>query len=324
VSNTARGLGPLLGYAILSAAVDVYAGNTLQSISPIGLAAVSFTFAAVFFLGLDAARNGLAAVLRPLRTHTLDVVAINVMTAGTWLTLLYALRHLEPAVVNVIAFSIGPALTVLLGPLLRRGNPVLRAERLVSAGILVVIAALMWSSAAGLSGVRGLPAGEAVTGLVLSVLCGLFCTGNVIYSKRLSDRGLTPLNSLTLRYFVVIAVCWALTGASGGGGLGHAVLPGLVIAVIGIALPMYLGQVGIKYVEPVTASLIDALSPVAAVLLQLPDGRLHPSPHTIAGILAVTALVGVGVLARDRAERRQSRRADERPPPVPILQGDPA
>jgi drug/metabolite transporter (DMT)-like permease len=306
VTNTARGLPLLFGYALLSAVVDVYAGNRLQQVNPISTAAVAFSLAAAGLLGIDIARRGAAAALRPLRTHRRDIIAINVVTAVTWLTLLYALKYLEPAIVSVVALALGPALTILLGPLLRRRTSVLAAEVAVSAAILVLIAVLMWGSAAGLSGLRDMDAGRAALGLGLAAVCGLACTGNIIFSKRLSDAGLRPLPALALRYFLTIIVCWGLTTTIDQPGIGAAFLPGVVIAVLGVALPHYLCQVGIKHVEPITASLVDTLSPVCAFLLQLLDGRLHPSGLSLAGILGITALVGFGVLARSRNEAQLS------------------
>jgi drug/metabolite transporter (DMT)-like permease len=315
MSNTLRGLIPLLGYAAFIAATDVYTGNRLQSLSPVTVAAVSFTLAAVWFLGLDAGRRGLVSALRPLRTHRHDIVAINVTTAGAWLTLLFALKYLEPAVLNVIAFAIGPALTALLGPMLRRGSLVLVTERVVAIAILALIGLLSWGSVGGLSGVGKVGMGHAVLGLALGVACGLACTGNVIYSKRLIDGGLTPLSSSAVRYFLMIAMSWALVAASGTRGIGASILPGAVIALIGLGLPTYLGQVGIKHVEPITAALLDTLSPVCAFLLQLLDGRLHPSGVTLAGIAGITVCVGFGVLARRRYETRPG---PSRAVPMPI------
>jgi drug/metabolite transporter (DMT)-like permease len=303
-SNTARGLPPLLGYALLTAVIDVYAGNRLQQLSPITVAAVAFSLAAAGLLGIDIARRGLRGAMRPVRTHRRDIIAINVITAVTWLTLLYALKYLEPAIVSVVALALGPALTALLSPLLRRRSSVLAAEVAVSIAILALIAVLMWGSATGLSGLRDLDGRRAAVGLGLAVVCGLACTGNVIYSKRLSDAGLTPLSALAMRYFLTIAVCWGLTATIDSPRIGTALLPGAVIAVLGVALPHYLCQVGIKHVEPITASLLDTLSPVCAFLLQLLDGRLRPSGLTLAGILGITALVGLGVLARSREESR--------------------
>jgi drug/metabolite transporter (DMT)-like permease len=322
MSNTARGLWPLLGYAALTAAVDVYAGNRLQSLSPISVAAISFSLAAVFFLALEVAGRGVAAVRKLLWTQRHDVTAINVTTAATWLTLLYALKYLEPAIVNVVALAIGPALTMLLSPLLRRGSSVLRIERVISVGVLIVIGVLMWWSAVGLTGIR-VDGDQAALGLVLTLLCGLACTGNVIYSKRLSDGGMTPQSSLAVRYFLMIAICWSLVAMSDGPRWGVSFVPGAVIAVIGVALPMYLGQVGIKHVEPITASLLETLSPVCAFLLQLLDGRLRPSGYSLAGILAITALVAVGVVARSRHERALTSPSQEQPPvrAAPTLSG---
>ncbi|MGX7828005.1 EamA family transporter [Actinokineospora sp. 24-640] len=305
---------PLLGYAVLIAGTDVYAGHQLQSLNPITVGAISFTLAGVWFLGLDSVKHGLRTALRPMRTHRGDVIAINIMTAGAWLTLLYALKMLEPAVVNVVAFAIGPVLTVLLGPLLRKGSTVLRAEVLVAVGVVAALALLSWGSVSGNSGVGDIDTGQAVLGLALGFACGVACVGSVIYSKRLSDHGLTPLSSLSVRFFLMIVVSWALVATSDEPGIGPAFLPAALIAVIGVALPSYLGQLGIKYVEPITASLVDTLSPVFAFLLQLLDGRLTPSALTLACILAITVLVGIGVVARSRHETRTA----ALPPPLPI------
>lgn len=313
MSNTARGVAPLLGYAVLAAATDVYAGNKLQALSPTTVAAVAFTLAAAYFLGTDMARKGVTGALRPLRTHRHDVVALNLVTAVTWLTLLYALKYIEPAIVNVVAFAIGPALTVLIGPVLRRGSTVLRAEVWVAVGILALIGVLMWGSATGLSALRELEPGHAVVGLGMSVVCGLGCTANVIYSKRLSDGGLSPLSTLAMRYLAMVAVSWVFVAFSDEPRIMASVVPGAVIALVGVGLPNYLNQVGIKHVEPITASLFDTLSPVCAFLLQLFDGRLQPSGLTLAGVIGITVLVGVGVVARHRHETR--------PVPVPVPVG---
>jgi drug/metabolite transporter (DMT)-like permease len=200
-------------------------------------------------------------------------------------------------------------LTVLLSPLLRRRGAVLGTEIGVSIVIFALIGVLMWGSATGLSGVRGLGPGRAALGLTLAVVCGLGCAGNVIYSKRLSDDGLTPLSALAMRYYLTIGVCWALVAISDNPRVGAALLPAAVVAVLGVALPNYLGQVGIKHVEPITASLLDTLSPVCAFCLQLLDGRLRPSGLTLAGILGITIMVGLGMFARSRHEVRLRARA---------------
>ncbi|MEU0839060.1 DMT family transporter [Streptomyces sp. NPDC005962] len=310
-----QGVAPLVAFAALTALVDVYAGNRLQSLSPLSMAAVSFTLTAAFFVGLDVVRQGAAATFRPLTRQTADVIAINISTAVTWLSMLYALKYLEPAVVNVVGLAIGPVFTVLLNPYLRKESSVLRSETAVSVGITAVIAILVWGSVTGRTGVGSVGAADAFLGIGLTLLTGIGSTGNVIYSKRLSEAGLVPQSVLSVRFFLTIGVTWAMTAISDNPRLGEVFLPAAIVAVIGVGLPLYLLQVGIRHTEPITASLLCTLSPLFAFLLQLPDKRLDVSVLTLVSIIAITAFVGVGTLTRGRHDRRvrQTAAADAAP-----------
>ncbi|MFC7615603.1 EamA family transporter [Actinokineospora soli] len=185
-------------------------------------------------------------------------------------------------------------------------------------GVVVALTLLSWGSVSGNSGMGAIGTGQAALGLGLGFLCGLACVGAVVYSKRLSDSGMTPLSSLAVRFFLMVALSWTLVGASPDPRVGEAFWPAVVIAVIGVGLPSFLGQVGIKHVEPITASLMDTLSPVFAFLLQLLDGRLTPSPLTLGCILVITALVAVGVVARSRHETRTAPEPATLPAAVPV------
>jgi drug/metabolite transporter (DMT)-like permease len=293
---------PLVGFAALSAAVDVYAGNRLQAVDPGSLAALSFTVTAVLFAGTELVRRGRAA-LSPLRTHPYDVAALNVTTALTWLSLLYALKWLEPALVNVVSIAMGPACTILLAPRLRRGSVSLPAEIVASLAIFVVLGVLLGSSFAGLSSLGDIGTGRAAAGAAATLICGLGSAANVIYSKRLSDGGLTPRSVLAVRFFAILVISWTLVARESRPNLLSALPPALVVTVIGVAGPMYLLQLGVRHTEPITVNLLVSLAPVMAFVLQLGDPRLRPSPVSLACILAVTALVTAGVLARHRQDR---------------------
>ncbi len=299
-SLVVRGLAPLAGFTFLTAALDVYAGNQLQSHNPISVAAISFTLAAVFFLGGDMLRRGVRASLSPLRTDRGDVVAINVTTAVTWLSMLVALKYLEPAVVTAVGLAIGPLFTVLLNRLLRPGSSVLPAESLVSVGIFILIGLMAWGSVTGHSGVGHLGVGQAVAGIALTLLTGVGSVANVVYSKRLSEAGHSPQSVLAVRFFLMVAATWALVAFIDEPGLAGAFVPSALIAVVGVALPLFLLQVGIKHTEPITASILMTLAPLCAFLLQLPDSRLRPAPLTLAAILGITVLVAIGIVARNR------------------------
>ena len=306
-SRISRGVIPLVAFAAISAALDVYAGNRFQTVDPLTVTAISFTLAAAFFLTGEVLRTGAATALRPLRTQRYDVIAINVTTAASWLGLFYALKYLEPAVVNVVSLAVGPVFTVVFGPLLRRGSSVLTTEVVASVGIIGLIGVLTWGSITGRSGVGELSTQDAVLGVGLTLVCGLGTAANVIYSKRLSDAGLTPRSVLALRFFLLIALAWAGLATVDEPGLAVAFVPSVAIAAVGVALPLYLIQVGIRHTEPITVSLLFTLSPLFAFLFQLPDRRLSVSGLTLVGILGTTALVVAGVVARGRVDARRRR-----------------
>ncbi|GAA1866779.1 EamA family transporter [Myceligenerans crystallogenes] len=294
-----RGVLPLLAYAVLTAAMDVYAGNRFATISPAAVAAVSFTFTMVFFLALEWSRRGMRQ-LRELTRHRRDLVAINVTTAVTWLATLYALDFLEPAIVNVLGLALGPVITVLAGPLLRRGSTVLKSEIAVSLGICVLLGALVWVSFSGRSGLAGVTVSDAVAGLAFTVACAVGSSFNIIYMKRLGDAGCDPNTVLATRFFLMSAVAWVLVAVTDAGDLRTALVPGAVVAVIGVGLPIYVLQIGIRHTEPITTSLLIALSPLFAFVMQFADGRLRFSAFTLAGIVGVVALVALGTVVRGR------------------------
>lgn len=310
-TRLARGIAPLLGFTLFTALLDVYAGKQVQEHSPATVAALSFTLAGAFFLGGDVVRRGAAAAFRPLHAHRYDTIMINVTTALTWLSMLYALKFLEPAVVNAVGMALGPLLTVSLSPLLRPGSSVLRSEILVSLGIGVMIGFLVWGSFTGRSGVGELSVGEAAIGVGMTFLTGMGSVANVIYSKRLSEAGLDPQSVLAVRFFLMVALSWVMVIAIAEPGIGPALLPSALIAVVGVGLPLYLLQVGIKHTEPITASIVLTLSPLFAFVLQLQDQRLYPSMLTLVGIVGITASVAVGIVARGRHDARAGRVASE-------------
>lgn len=299
------GIAPLLGYAVLTAAMDVYTSDEAQSLSPLNLAAAAFTFTAITFIGWDVIKRGVSAVLLPWRTNLSDVIVLNASTATSWISLFYALKYLEPAIVNVAIGAIAPVMTILLGPILRKGSSVLTTEVWASIGICGFLSVLIWSSISGHSGVGRIGLSHAVLGITLMLIAGLATTVNVIYSKRLSDAQYGPRSILAARFYLIVAVSWSIIAVQGNDRLGVTVLPAIVIAVLGVGVPLYLIQLGVRHTEPITSNLVCTLSPLFAFVLQLPVQRISPSPLSFACIAGITVLVGLGTMGRVRQNRGQ-------------------
>lgn len=295
-----RALSAVVGFAFLTAVVNVYAGNLFQSLRPADVAAISFSLACVLFTGIGLARHGIAA-LRPFIDRSQDVLAINVTTAVAWLTVLFSLKYIEPAIVNVASLAIAPMVIVLAGPLMRRGSRVLAGELAAAVGVLALLTVLGWGSLSGRSAVGEIGYADAVLGMTLAVVSGFASAGNIVYSKRLSEKGLSPTAVMAVRFPVTMVAAWALVAATSGPSLGAALGPGLLLAVISVIVPLYLLQIGVRHAEPITVSLLICLGPGFAIALQMLDGRLRASTLSISAILGMTVLVAVSMLARQRA-----------------------
>jgi drug/metabolite transporter (DMT)-like permease len=288
--------------------MDVYAGSRFQTVSPAGIAAVSFTLTMVFFLAVEWQRQS-RGLLDAVGAHRRDIAWINLTTAVTWMATLFALVYLAPAVVNVLGLGLGPVITILVGGLLRRSRPVLRIEVWVSIGICTVLGGLVLVSFEGRSGLAGVSVRDGVIGLILTIICAGGSSANIIFMKRLSDAGCGRGSVLASRFVLMSAAAWILV-AIDRSDVGAAAVPGAVVAVIGVGLPIYVLQIGIKHTEPITTSLLISLSPLFAFLLQLVDTRIRFSPLTLGGIVLVLVLIVIGAVARDRHDA--SARDDER------------
>ncbi|WP_405059930.1 ATP-grasp domain-containing protein [Kribbella sp. NBC_01505] len=302
MSNAARGVYSVIGFAFMTAVVNVYAGNVFQDLNPGVVGAISFTLAGTAFAGLEVARRG-TAVLDPIRRQPLDVAALNVTTAIAWLTVLFSLKYIEPAIVNVISLAIGPVFLALAGSRLRKGTAVVSGEIVAAVGIFALILVLTWGSITGRSAVGAIGHREAALGIVLALVSGLASAGNIVFSKRLSERGTSPGSVMSVRFFLMIAVSWTVVATSDQPHLAASVVPGIVLAIISVIIPLYLLQLGVKHAEPITVSLLVCVGPAFAIALQLLDGRLSVAPLSIVCVLGIVALVAWGVRARNVAAR---------------------
>lgn len=298
MSGQGKGLLALVGFAVMSAAVDVIAGNRLQGENTFAVAAIAFTLVALGFLAGELPSRG-ARLRWCLTKYPTDVLGINVGTVLSWLPLLFALKLIEPAIANVVSVAIGPAIVVLLSPLLMSTGPkILGSEKLTAAGIVLVIGVLFVVAVDGNSAVGHRAVGPLMVGTGCAMLSGVGATLNVFYGKRLHLRGIPARTVMASRFFLVTTSSWICFFLAGTGELLGAAITGLVVAVLGLSLPMYTTQFALRYVEPITASVLMNLAPIFTFVFQFLDPRLHQSMLSLVCICLLAALVVTGVTVR--------------------------
>ena len=95
-----------LTFAGSTAVRDVYLGGLFQRVDPLLVALTAFALCSLVFLPVALARDpgGVAALLR----RPAPLFWINATTGFAWLSFFFALKTIEPALVQVLFYGIGP------------------------------------------------------------------------------------------------------------------------------------------------------------------------------------------------------------------------
>lgn len=292
------GIMLIIAFNVLSAAKEVYVAHLLQAAHPMVVLLFTFSITALFFLSLEV--RSFASYVQGLRRQRVNVLLLNITTMVSWMSFFMALKFIEPAVADAIGFALGPILTIMMWRALRPDRPATRGEVVAAIGIFIGVLVLLGSTGSGRSAVGHISFNDNLLGLACSLVCGLAVVGNTIFSKRLSDSGMTAHRVMAQRFLLLIASGIALWPASVPLASITIEFMGimLLIALFGVIIPLYVLQLGIERCEPVTVSLLLSCLPAFSLLLQLFDPRLALSYYSVAGIILCVGFTGIGIISR--------------------------
>ena len=249
-------------------------------------------------------RRSLAA----LRRRPGDLLWANITTACAWLGFLYALKLIEPTIVQILYSGIGPLSVIWIERSFSTdgGVPLSRPERIAFFGLF---AALVFSAIvvlAGLSGASSGSIGGAALGVIFAAGGGIAIPVATMLCRRLNDAGVTPSALLALRFPATAASAFVVLALLPSGWPSEAAWLDavLVIAALLIVLASFVNQVAISLASPLTVRVVLAVGPVLIFFLQMIEARLAASPYalTAATLYAFAALAAA--IARQRAIRK--------------------
>jgi drug/metabolite transporter (DMT)-like permease len=292
----------ILAFCVSQAFRDVYFASVFQGVDFLAVVLLAFLVSALGFGAYSIATTPREYGI--LRRHPGAVVAMNVTTAMAWTSYFFALKHLEPSVVNTIHSGMGP-LTVLalsaFGMKAAKGSPVGVVERGCYAGIVLALAALWWVVLSGRSGLAVHDLAANLAGLALLLVSGSSITVSLLYAKTLHDRGVGAETVSSIRYLLIVAASAAVVGfgdrPSGIETTGQLAILGVAASVL-IVAPLYALQAGLARTPPLTGHVIRALGPVCVFAFEQLDGRIVYSTPTLVCILAYSVFVIAGNAAR--------------------------
>jgi drug/metabolite transporter (DMT)-like permease len=296
------GFGLSLVFVALAALRDVYFGGLLQHVHPLVLATTAFALSTLAF-GAWAAIHDRASIATLLRRPA-TLAAINATTGAAWLSFFFALRAIEPALVQLLFFGVGPLAVRVLDRWLGGAAALTLTERRLQVGLLATLGCAAAVVLAGVSGAGAQPLVASLTGIALALGGGASIAVSAVLCRQMNDDGAKPAAVLALRFpgATLAAAALALSVPAARAALGtHVMLTIVPAALLLIVLPNYVNQIGTALASPVTTRAVLALGPVAVFALQAIDGRLSPSPWTLVASIAYGAVAVASALERRRA-----------------------
>lgn len=295
-----------VGFVCLASARDVYLGGLLQRVSPPLIAILAFIVGSAVFLllGILHARRSFAVLWRQRRV----LIWVNASTATAWIAFLYALKLIEPSIVQILYSGIGPLSVIWIEERFLAASHEIRltvAERLsfmaLAATLLLAIGVVL----AGFSAVGQVSVGTATLGVFLAAFGGVSISVSTMLCRRLNDVGVAPIALLACRFPLTIL------GAAAAVALSPSGLPRdlswidalVASAAVLIVIPNYVNQLAISLASPLTVRVVLAVAPVLIFFVQIEEQRLAASPWSLITAILYAFATTAAVVARRRAIR---------------------
>ena len=288
MSRVSVGFVCCLSFVFLEAFQAVYLGTLFQRVDSFLIGAWVFGLAGTASLGATILFRPFELVVSMSSVHL--VVGLNVLAAVTWITYFYALQLIEPTVVFTIFSGMVPLGTLLAAKagFVDVNKASSRLLRLGYTLILISLILLAGATVIGLSGfVRG-NASVALLGVAFSAISGSCTAFVIVFSVRLSKRGVGPLAQFGLRF--VLYTLLAVLAFNAGVDEKAMPLPAYeltVLVVIGlfvIALPLYLVQKAVPLLPANTIAAVTAMGPAMVYAMQMAEGRVCYAQATVLGL----------------------------------------
>lgn len=288
----------LVGLAI--SVRDIYASRILQSLQfwsvPFWIYAISFLF--VICLNVRGVKT---AFLKSFESRYFKrILMLNIYSCAAFGGVLFALKWLQPSVLDALALTGGP-----LFALLARGGS--KQAKALSMAMIGVSGLLVWfyvkrNGAPEISDIKTLL--YALGGVVLAS-AGL-TNQNIVVGELLS-KGWKHLDILQMRYILLIIVSFVGSLAvdhsapqvpelSGMGGF-------VAMALFGNLLPLYLINKGVELIGPLSVAFLMPVKLLLTFMLEQTDARFPFDSQIFLGVSVIAGLSLWGAVMAHNARK---------------------
>jgi len=303
-NREAAGFAVAVSYACLAATRDVYLGGLVQRVSPSSIALAAFGASTGIVLPIALACRDDA--LCSLRRQANALCWVNITSAVGWLSFLASLRLIEPCLVQILYFGVSPLSVIWIDRHVARTTvrvALTGVEPPIFIGLLVSLVFAGLVAVNGLSGMGMQPVGKNLLGVILAMAGGVAMSVSTMQCRELNNAGIGPAVLFAARYplTVIAASVLVFVAPAENSDTAPWISTIMAIAVVLVLVPSYINQLAISLASPLTVRVVMASAPVIVFLLQTIEGRVSPSPYSLAAVILYAVFAVLAGVARQRA-----------------------
>jgi|GEM_PF-6539643 len=286
------------------ALASVFTGSLEQTEEPSVICFYVFSLASLIFFILN--HKHLTDLSVKARKEMKNVLWMNITTAGSWYFFMYPLKYIEPAIVDAIIFGAIPISTLLIARVIYKKQIASLRDYIISGTIALTIIYFIGICFLGKTSAHFPSWKSAFISIVFCILGGISLAFNNIYAKKLSESGFTPLDTLTVRFLLLIFLSgFMMHGLSSSFPWGTELLKNsLIVTLTLVIIPQLAFQIAVRDLQPLSIAIILPLMPAVVFFIQFADSRLHPSIWSIGGITVICLFSIMGAVFRYQTERK--------------------
>lgn len=297
------GFVALLTWCIFSALGKIFIFDENLVLHPAVLAFYIFSMTFLFFALLNGQNNPI--LFRKFSQHWQPVLGLNLATLGSWGCVIFALQYLEPSLVDVIALGFSPVATLVFSMLFLNKKSGNRQDYVISIALFLLVCYVVWMCMMGETAlIKPVALSHTGLGLFLCFVAGSSVSGIILFTKRLYERNFSPYEVIISRYILLILLSGTLllfqhqTLLLSSAQYGNLLLLALIILII----PVYLMQISIRALHPITVSIMMPLLPVFTFCFESFSHYFYWSVYSLVAVVGLFALTALGAYWRYQAE----------------------
>lgn len=284
LSSITIGYSSLILWCVFSSVSRVDASFLLENINPFVMCFYIFLITLGFYWILNF--NKMDFLYKKFISNFKEVFCLNFASFGCWFFIIYPLKYIEPSLVSAMNLGLSPIFTFFLQSYLFKKNEVNSHDKFFCFTLLFLFLYILFIIFSDKTSFDVISYSSVLISLIFIVIGSFSLSVSTIYAKHLSDVGFNPVETLAVRFFLLV-VFSELVAVADHQSLflsSHLIFDIIKLSFLYAIIPLYFAQISIQKLKPVPLLLAGSISPLTVFMFQRFLGDFQLSYWTISAL----------------------------------------